>query len=128
LKYGDARGHGSVEQPRALPLGRMFVNPAFDFLLSGGGLSLLVGAVAWAGGLRLTQDHVPAILVCLAPFGWALLRPQGGIGVTLKHLGIVAPLPLEHLRVGVSMGLSAWRWRRRSWCSSCYGAAAGRCH
>jgi hypothetical protein len=46
-------------------------------------------------------------LVCLAPFVWALLRPQGGIGVTLKHLGVVAPLPLEHLRVGVSMGLSA---------------------
>ena len=191
-----------LEHPRALPLGRMFVSPVFDFLLIGGGLSLCIGAIAWAGGLRLTQDHVPAILllgnfahfaastvrlyvtpgatrrwpmltlgfplacllvftavlaladwlvryvfavflvwspyhyaaqayglsmmyayrsdcslsdgdkrlvrlVCLAPFVWALLRPQGGIGVTLKHLGVVAPLPLEHLRVGVSMGLSA---------------------
>jgi hypothetical protein len=191
-----------MDQPRALRLGRMFINPAFDFLLIGGGLSLVIGAIAWAGGLRLTQDHVPAILllgnfahfaastvrlyvtpgaprrwpmltfvfplaclliftvvlaladwlvryvfavflvwspyhyaaqayglsmmyayrsdctlsggdkrlvrlVCLGPFVWALLRPQGGIGVTLKHLGVVAPLPLEHLRAGVSLGLSA---------------------
>src|SRR5262245_44143296 len=186
---------------RALPLGTMFVNPAFDFLLIGGGLSLLVGALAWAGGLRLTQDHVPAILLlgnfahfaastvrlyvtpgatrrwpmltlgfplaclvvftvvltfadwlvryvfavfmvwspyhyaaqayglsmmyayrsdcpltdgdkrlvrvaCLLPFFWALLRPQGGLGITLKHLGIVAPTPLEHLRAGVGLGVS----------------------
>jgi len=191
----------SLGRARTLPLGRMFVNPAFDFLLIGGGLSLFVGALAWTGGLRLTQDHVPAILLlgnfahfaastvrlyitpgatrrwpmltlgfplaclivftavlafadwlvryvfavflvwspyhyaaqayglsmmyayrsdcpvadgdkrlvrlaCLIPFFWAVLRPQGGLGVTLKHLGIVAPMPLEHLRAGVSTGLS----------------------
>jgi hypothetical protein len=187
---------------RALPLGRMFVSPAFDFLLIGGGLSLLVGALAWAGEIRLTQEHVPAILLlgnfahfaastvrlyvtpgatrrwpmltlgfplaclvvftavltfadwlvryvfavfmvwspyhyaaqayglsmmyayrsdcplgdgekrlvrlaCLLPFFWALLRPQGGLGITLKHLGVVAPMPLEHLRAGVGLGVSA---------------------
>jgi hypothetical protein len=190
-----------LPQSRALPLGRMFINPTFDFLLIGGGLSLLIGALAWAGGLRLTQDHVPAILLlgnfahfaastvrlyvipdairrwpmltlgfplaclvvftlvltfadwlvryvfavfmvwspyhyaaqayglammyayrsdcpladgdkrlvrlaCLLPFFWALMRPQGGLGVTLKHLGVAAPMPLEYLRSGVGLGVS----------------------
>ena len=75
----------TLDRARVLPLGRMFVNP--DCSLA-------------EGDKRLVR------LACLAPFSWAVLRPQGGLGVTLKHLGIVAPMPLEHLRAGVSLTLS----------------------
>ena len=75
----------TLDRARVLPLGRMFVNP--DCSLA-------------EGDKRLVR------LACLAPFSWAVLRPQGGLGVTLKHLGVVAPMPLEHLRAGVSLTLS----------------------
>jgi hypothetical protein len=182
--------------------GRMFVHPAFDFLLIGGGLSLAVGVLAYAGGLAFTREHVPMILLfgnfahfasstvrlyaqpdavrrwpfltvwfpllalmvftwvlayadwmvrylfalfmiwspfhysaqayglsvmysyrsgvrleafdkqlvrwaCLVPFVWALLRPQGGLGLTLRHLGLNDFPVLDALRAGVSDVLSA---------------------
>ena len=48
---------------RGMALGRPFVSPLFDLLVIGGGLSLIVGATAWASGFRLSQAHVPAILL-----------------------------------------------------------------
>ncbi|TMQ24296.1 MAG: hypothetical protein E6K82_09170 [Candidatus Rokuibacteriota bacterium] len=186
---------------RGMALGRPFVSPLFDLLVIGGGLSLIVGATAWASGFRLSQAHVPAILLfgnfahfaastvrlyatpdavhrwpfltvgfpvaclvaftailtfvpglvpyvfavflvwspyhyaaqtyglasmyayrsdcrlddddkrllraaCLLPFVWALLRPQGGIGVVLRHLGIAGPPVLETLRFGAGAAVS----------------------
>jgi hypothetical protein len=44
---------------------------------------------------------------CLLPFLLALLRPQGGIGVTLRHLGVAGPPALETMRFGLSATLSA---------------------
>ena len=43
--------------------GRMFVNPAFDYLLIGGGLSLIVGLIAYANGLGFTRHGIPLILL-----------------------------------------------------------------
>ncbi len=192
----------TVPPSRGFVLGRPFVHPVFDVLFIGGGLSLMVGALAWASGFRLGPAHVPAILLlgnfahfaastvrlyatpgatrrwpfltlgfpivcllafaavlgfadwlvryvfavflvwspyhyaaqayglaamyayrskcaldgadrrllraaCLLPFLFALLRPQGGIGVTLRHLGVAAPPAVETLRLGAGMALGA---------------------
>lgn len=181
--------------------GRMFVSPAFDYLLIGGGLSLIVGLVAYANGLGFTRHGIPLILLlgnfahfaastvrlytkpsavkawpfltlglpfvtlaaftalliagetavkllfalflvwspfhysaqtyglsvmyamrsgvtlgdvdkrllrlaCLLPFFWAVLRPQGGFGMALRHLGYVDFPVLEQMRVSVSGALS----------------------
>jgi hypothetical protein len=37
---------------------------------------------------------------CLLPFVWALLRPQGGVGVVLRQLGVTGAPALETLRFG----------------------------
>jgi hypothetical protein len=187
---------------RGLTLGRPFVSPVFDALVIGGGLSLVVGAIVWLSGLRLSQAHVPAILLlgnfahfaastvrlyltpdathrwpfltlgfplaclgtfaailawapglvpyvfavflvwspyhyaaqtyglaamyayrseclldaddkralraaCLLPFVWALLRPQGGIGVVLRQIGVNGPPALEIMRFGTGAAVSA---------------------
>jgi hypothetical protein len=191
-----------VPAARGIALGRPFVSPAFDLLVIGGGLSLIVGAAAWASGFRLSQEHVPAILLlgnfahfaastvrlyltpdatrrwpfltlgfpvtclvvftailtfapglvpyvfavflvwspyhyaaqtyglaamyayrsecplddgdkrllraaCLLPFVWALLRPQGGVGVVLRQLGVAGPPMVETLRFGAGAVVSS---------------------
>lgn len=45
-------------------------------------------------------------LACLLPFFWAVLRPQGGFGTALQHLGYIDFPVLEQMRVGVSAALS----------------------
>jgi hypothetical protein len=45
------------------PLGRTFVSPAFDLAFIGGGLSLLVGLVAAAGGLRFGLADLSLVLL-----------------------------------------------------------------
>jgi hypothetical protein len=186
---------------RGLTLGRPFVGALFDVLVIGGGLSLIVGAVVWTSGFRLSQAHVPAILLlgnfahfaastvrlyvtpdathrwpfltlgfplvclatfaailawapglvpyvfavflvwspyhyaaqtyglaamyayrsecpldevdkhvlraaCLLPFVWALLRPQGGIGVVLRQIGVTGPAALDTVRFGAGAAVS----------------------
>lgn len=101
----------SLERPRTLPLGRMFVNPAFDFLLIGGGLSLFVGALAWAGGLRLTQDHVPAIQLLgnFAHFAASTVRLYTTPGATRRWPMLTLGFPLACLIVFTAvLALADW--------------------
>ena len=55
----------SLRQRGALarPLGRTFVSPAFDLAFIGGGLSLVFGAIAWAGGLRFGLADLSLVLL-----------------------------------------------------------------
>ena len=52
----------------AWPLGRAFVNPAFDLLLIAGGLSLVFGALFYAAGLRLTGDANLTLILLFGNF------------------------------------------------------------
>ena len=47
----------------AWPLGRTFVSPAFDLLFIAGGLSLMFGVLAAAGGLRFTTADLTLVLL-----------------------------------------------------------------
>jgi hypothetical protein len=47
----------------AWPLGRTFVSPAFDLAFIGGGLSLIFGVLAYAGGLRFGPEHLTLVLL-----------------------------------------------------------------
>jgi hypothetical protein len=47
----------------AWPLGRTFVSPVFDLALIGGGLSLLFGVVAYAGGLGLSMADLSLVML-----------------------------------------------------------------
>jgi hypothetical protein len=55
----------SLRHPRGLawPFGRTFVSPAFDLAFIGGGLSLVFGVLAYAGGLRFGMADLSLVLL-----------------------------------------------------------------
>jgi hypothetical protein len=56
--------------PRAIPLGTMFVGPAFDYLLIGGLLSWVAGAVLFFGGFNF-PDNDPFLWWAILVSNWA---------------------------------------------------------
>jgi hypothetical protein len=82
------------------PLGRPFVHPAFDVAFIAGGLSLLFGALAWAGGLRFALADLSLVLLFgnFAHFAASTVRlyTKPGALRTLP-LGLTLWLPLGAL-------------------------------
>src|SRR5262245_23459877 len=58
-----AVAYESASQAPTFRVGRMFVHPAFDYLVIGGLLSLVVGLLASLWGLRYTEQDIPTIIL-----------------------------------------------------------------
>jgi hypothetical protein len=68
----------------------------------------LAAMYAYRSGCALSDaDKRLLRAACLLPFIFALVRPQGGLGVTLRHLGVAAPPVIETMRLGASASLAA---------------------
>jgi hypothetical protein len=90
----------------AWPLGRTFVHPAFDLAFIGGGLSLVFGVLAYAGGLRFTMADLSLVLLFgnFAHFASSTVRlysKPGAVQTLPRSLTLWLPIAIVALFTGV---------------------------
>jgi len=90
----------------AWPLGRTFVSPAFDLLFIAGGLSLMFGVLAAAGGLRFTTADLTLVLLFgnFAHFAASTVRlysKPGAVRALPRSLTLWLPIAILALFTGV---------------------------
>ena len=135
----------------ALVVGRTFVHPAFDYLLIGGGLSLLFavgvalrGRDAWASGppagLLLTSALPVLIYVCnMAHFAASTVRLYTREGAFARHPFLTMAFPLvsfallalaiafpEH--IGAHLNALYFTWSPYHYSAQAYGLAVMYCY
>jgi hypothetical protein len=101
----------SQPRPSAFALGRTYLHPAFDYLLIGGGLSLVVTALVATSGTAaspLVLASLPLIVLLsnLAHFAASTVRLYTKPGAFVSHRFLTMGLPLVTLGV---MTLAVWQ-------------------
>ena len=134
-----------------LVVGRTFVHPAFDYLLIGGGLSLVFAVfVAWRGrdawmagppaGLVLTSALPILIYVCnMAHFAASTVRLYTREGAFARHPFLTMAFPLVSLgllataiafpeRIGAQLNALYFTWSPYHYAAQAYGLAVMYCY